>query len=395
VKPRILALATHYAPGFRAGGPIRSLMHLIAATADAFDWSIVTSDRDLGSPTPYPGLAADEWHEVGPARVRYMGPNDAAVGQWRRLLAATPHDMLYLNSLFSPRFSIFPLLAARLGRASTAPVLIAPRGEAAPDALRLKAWKKVPYLAVARGLYRDVHWHASTAHEARDIADLFHPAPARLHVARNVTPLPESHPPRPRPDGPLRICFLSRVARMKNLEFVLGVVAALRCPASLAILGPREDPAYWHECEALLGTLPPWVTVALGDAVEPEQVRATLADHDVLFVPSRGENFGHVFAEAWAAGIPVLVSDRTPWRGLAERGVGWDLPLDEAAPFAAALEALASQAATAWEALTARCLRHAQELAADPDVQAANLKMLKMALGDAGPLRPEASPLGR
>jgi glycosyltransferase involved in cell wall biosynthesis len=48
----------------------------------------------------------------------------------------------------------------------------------------------------------------------------------------------------------------------------------------------------------------------------------------MLALPSRGENFGHIVPEAWAAGCPVLVSDRTPWRNLAQQGVGWDLPLE-------------------------------------------------------------------
>ena len=43
------------------------------------------------------------------------------------------------------------------------------------------------------------------------------------------------------------------------------------------------------------------------------------------------ENFGHSIVEAWAHGCPVLISDRTPWLGLQEKGIGWDWPLDEEA----------------------------------------------------------------
>src|SRR3546814_17574361 len=37
-----------------------------------------------------------------------------------------------------------------------------------------------------------------------------------------------------------------------------------------------------------------------------------------------GENYGHVIAEALEAGLRLLISDQTPWRGLAEAGVGHD-----------------------------------------------------------------------
>jgi hypothetical protein len=29
------------------------------------------------------------------------------------------------------------------------------------------------------------------------------------------------------------------------------------------------------------------------------------------------------------SGCPVLISDRTPWRGLEAQGAGWDLPLED------------------------------------------------------------------
>ena len=47
-----------------------------------------------------------------------------------------------------------------------------------------------------------------------------------------------------------------------------------------------------------------------------------------MILPTHGESFGHIIVEAWAAGCPVLISDRTPWRELREQGVGWDVPLD-------------------------------------------------------------------
>ena len=42
--------------------------------------------------------------------------------------------------------------------------------------------------------------------------------------------------------------------------------------------------------------------------------------------------------EALCAGCPILISDQTPWRGLEEKGVGWDLPLDRLELFQEALQ---------------------------------------------------------
>ena len=50
-------------------------------------------------------------------------------------------------------------------------------------------------------------------------------------------------------------------------------------------------------------------------------------------MPTLGENFGHVILEALCGGTPVLLSNQTPWLHLEEKGIGWDVPLDDAEGF--------------------------------------------------------------
>ena len=49
----------------------------------------------------------------------------------------------------------------------------------------------------------------------------------------------------------------------------------------------------------------------------------------LFLLPSHSENFGLVIAEALANGVPALVTDTTPWRGLNTDGRGWCVPWND------------------------------------------------------------------
>ena len=50
-----------YAPGFKAGGPIRSAVNFADQLENDLDIFVLTTDRDLGDTQAYPGILADQW----------------------------------------------------------------------------------------------------------------------------------------------------------------------------------------------------------------------------------------------------------------------------------------------------------------------------------------------
>lgn len=360
----ILILTGHYLPGYKAGGPLRSIANLAARLGDEFAFLVLTSDRDLGDNAPYPNLAPEPWVPLGKVRVRYVPPKAQSLFRMARIIRSTHYDVLYLNSFFSPRLTILPLIARRLGLVPRRPLVIAPRGEFSDGALELKAAKKRAYLAIAKamGLISDVTWQASSDHEAKDIRRALGPLARRLHVAIDLPePLPEApptHEPRT-PGAPLRLVFLSRISPMKNLDYALKVLAQVRAPVVFSIYGPAEDAAYAAECRKLAAALPSHVQVRWAGATGPAEVPRIMADHDLFFLPTRGENFGHVIAEALGAGTPVLISDATPWRHLRRLGVGDDFPLAKPAAFGAAIDRTAALSPTDAAEQRARAFAYA------------------------------------
>lgn len=382
MKPTILTFVRYYLPGYKSGGPVRTIANLVDALGDTFDFRIVTADRDALESTPYADVAIDRWNTLGKARVFHASPRYRSVDAISRLVRDTPHDILYLNSCFDPRFTVRPLLARRLGRFSKRPVILAPRGEFSAGALRIRAWKKRPYLLLARGLglYRDVTWQASSEHEAEDIRRAMGRCARRIVVASN---LPASLPDVPHgaasqeqhDSGRLRVVFLSRVTPMKNLDFALRVLARVHVPLNLDIYGVIDDEPYWRECRRAIDRLPANITVAYHGPIPHEEVAPKLRNHDLFFLPTRGENYGHVIHEALAAGVPVLISDRTPWRDLDEQGVGFVRSLDDPPAFADAIEQFAALDGPARRAMRRRAADYARRRATDDAIVVQNLDL--------------------
>ncbi len=179
---------------------------------------------------------------------------------------------------------------------------------------------------------------------------------------------------------PLRIIFLSRISPKKNLGYALRALSQVEAPVAFSIYGPPEDATYQAECERLAAQLPPHVQVRWFGPVDPADVPRVMAEHDLFFLPTRGENFGHVVAEALGAGTPVLLSDTTPWRGLAQLGIGDDLPLAEPAAFVAAIERTAAQSAQEAMARRERASTYARQRHQNMADIEANRQLFAMAL---------------
>ncbi len=109
-----------------------------------------------------------------------------------------------------------------------------------------------------------------------------------------------------------------------------------------------------------------------------------LAGYHLLVLPTRGENFGHVILEALLAGCPVLVSDQTPWRGLASRRAGWDLPLAAPDRFRAAVDEVVAMDGPTFADWSSRAVAFGASSAADPAVVEANRGILELALASGG-----------
>ena len=341
----------YYLPGFKGGGPIRTIANMVENLGSEIQFSVVTADRDLGDVASYRDISPNQWLQLGDARIYYASPSIAWVHGLVAVIRQFDGHALHLNSFFSFRFSILPLLIWRALKADK-PIIVGPRGEFSKGALALKSPKKRAFLLLAKalGLYRGVIWHASSSHEAEDIRRVIGDS-ARIRVAIDIACPPSELQLKQRNiSSPLQVIFLSRISLMKNLLGVIDVLQRVKTAVVCDVYGPAEDEMYWDKCKESAKQLPAHVQFRYCGPLFPAKVPATLAQYDLFFLPTLGENFGHAIAEALGCGLPVLISDRTPWRDLSQKKLGWDIPLDQTDQFVAAIESCSRIPAADYDA---------------------------------------------
>jgi glycosyltransferase involved in cell wall biosynthesis len=347
---RVLAATEYFLPGFRAGGPVRTLSNLAQLLAGRVEFAFITRDHDAFQAEPYPGIETDRWTGHAGFPVWYASRAGMRSRALRAAVCAHEHDVLYLNSLWS-EFSRKLLVLRRRGRLPARPVVLAPRGELFPGALRVRTGRKLAWLAFARasGLLRGVLWEAPTEEEAALIRRHVG-ADARVAVAPNPAATGSGHdfPRPPKQPGELRALYLSRVSESKNLLEALHALAGVPGRVTFDIYGTIEREEYWQRCRRAMDALPANVRAAYRGPVSPDRVEETLAGYHLFFVPTRGENFGHAIVEALTAGCPVLIGDQTPWRQLSRACAGWEVPSEDVAAMRRALAQAIAMDGAEW-----------------------------------------------
>lgn len=342
-KKKILVFIDWFLPGYKAGGPVRSMANMVDHLSDCFDFYIVTRNTEYLEIEPYRGIQSNVWVDFQPGvKVYYTSAEREGLRLWKQLIQAGNFDTIYINGIYSFKYSILSLWAAK--QFSNLKVIVSPRGMLAPSAIGVKSLKKNLFLALVRlvRLYRGIEWHATNEKEASEIKMLCGNA-TKVSIAANLprkTNLNQT--PVQKQKGHLMVCSFARISPEKNTLFALQSLSLLQTTGEIHfhLYGQIYNDEYWQQCLSVIDQLPANIHVEYKGVVDADRVGEQMANYHVMYLPSRGENFGHVILESLMAGRPVLISDQTPWLGLSDKKAGWDLPLSEMPLFASKLDEL-------------------------------------------------------
>jgi len=347
MSTRVLAVAAFFEPGYRGGGPIKSMAGIIDSAPNEYEIRLLTQDHDLGDQRPYPGVSGRTIRR-GPHDITYVRGGRFRFSRQVWLALREEWDIVYVNGLWDWTFDLLPVfLATTIARKRTVRIVVAPRGQLSPGALvlgrrRLKQvfiglWK---LLAVDRR----VVFHASADMEAAQcrqwlgakVVLVVTPDPVQLDDAPSGRHGHQAVGAQARES--LEAVFVSRITEKKNLLTVVRALRQVQARVNLTIYGPVESEAYWNECRSAAEDLPPNIAFNYGGALLASDVIGVFRGSDVFLFPTWGENFGHVIAESLAAGCPVVCGRSTPWGAVLAQGGGVEVDPSDEASIAAAVE---------------------------------------------------------
>lgn len=348
-KKTILILNQYYLPGYKAGGPIRSISNFVSWLGDEFHFKVITTDRDSFEKQPYDGINVNDWNRVGKADVYYLKMEDLNFGHIYKLLKETGYDAVYLNSFFNLWFSLIPIIILKLFLSiDPSKILLIPRGELSEGALESKKIKKKSFIQFSRliHLHQNIKWQATNKDEKKEILRYFGVSNNHIYIGSNlpkkitieeigVSDKKETH---------LNIVYLSRVTPKKNLDYALNLLSNVKKGTiKFDIYGIIDDQDYWNKCLKIINELPGNIVVNYLDVIRHENVIPTLKNYHLFLLPTKGENFGHAIYEAMISGTPVLISNKTPWKDLEQKGLGWEINLKFSHKFLEIIELLQNE----------------------------------------------------
>jgi hypothetical protein len=310
IKKKILIFSRFFLPGYKAGGPIKSLKTFIERHQINKTFLILSSDRDYKSDV-YKNITFNKLLKRKNYKIIYLTKDKQNILSYYKIIKNFNPSIIILNSFFDYYFSIKVNLLNKFFLLKK--IILFSRGELLIDALSIKKIKKKIFIFFAKkfNLYDQVKFLCSSISEKKNIQSIFNKSrvkyfPILLETVKKINLNKVDYNKKI-----LKILYISRIVPNKNLLFCLEILKKINFNYALNIVGPIEDFSYWKKCENFIKQNEIKANY-LGSIKNNKIAKLFLTSH-CLFFPSKFESFGHVIYEALCNGLPVVISTNTPW----------------------------------------------------------------------------------
>jgi glycosyltransferase involved in cell wall biosynthesis len=364
LKKKILIFIDWYKPGYKAGGPIRSISNIVNQLQDKIDFSIITRNTDYLDSTPYSTIKTNEWNEIDGAKVYYLSNDNTNKATIKKLILEVNPNIVYCNSLYSPKFTLIPI---RIAKKLNIKTILAVRGMLSGGSLSVKSHKKNIFLSIIKGigLFNKTIFHATNSDEQNDILKNFGNT-TKVIIAQN---LPEqshlSYNPKEKVVNHLKMVFIGRIAEEKNTLFAIEVLKKCTQNIELDIYGPIYNQDYFEKCKNAINQLPTNIVIKYKGVLNHNLLNETLKNYHVIYLPSTGENFGHSIIEGMCNSCIPIISNKTPWKNLEQKAVGFDIDLNQPNKYTETIDILAKMEQKEFNKISKNAFNYSQNIIND------------------------------
>ncbi|REG77484.1 glycosyltransferase [Algoriphagus antarcticus] len=304
----------------QAGGPANTLYWLNSALdSSEFEAIVLSTDFGLDAKVSLDLLSVETSTPSQEVQfVNNKGKDFLKIG----MKFISESDIVQFSSLFFP--PTLPLLISAIFKGKK--VIISPRGELYPAALKIKSFQKKVWLLLVGVFQKKIYFHATNEFESGIIAKYF-------PKAKGVSVIPNYVKMAPRYEMEVikdQFLFIGRINPIKNIDVLIKSIAysqkSLDKKLKLVIAGSARLPyeiVYEKQLKKLVNTLNLQDSVTFLGHIQGDDKDKLIASSFALVLPSQSENFGNVVLEALAQGTPVIASKNTPWESLKECGAGY------------------------------------------------------------------------
>ncbi|WP_019605896.1 glycosyltransferase [Teredinibacter turnerae] len=318
---RVLVVIPSFYPAFYYGGPIFSTFKACKAMVESgLELCVATTNANGKSVLDVP---VGRYVLVEDIPVKYY-PETFLGKLSLALLAGLKNDiksvdLVHIQSIFSISTPAALLFSALLGKK----IILSPRGSLGEWCLRQKSFVKLVWVRFLVGPYnKNLIWHVTSKQEKREVEALF--PSARCCVVPNGVDLDDFEKFTPDsefysskyalPEGAVVISCMCRLERKKGLDILIEAFSRkLSGKKNHFLFIAGEDFGVLDDLLELVENLKLSSKVRFVGPLNGVEKLNFIACSNVFAMASHNENFGNVYLEALALGVPIVASRATPW----------------------------------------------------------------------------------
>ncbi|MDQ6608215.1 MAG: hypothetical protein M3Y85_00115, partial [Bacteroidota bacterium] len=177
---KVLVFIDWFAPAYKAGGPIQSIINLVNQPLEGLEYKIICSNRDLDK-HQLTSVPFDKWVRFNKQTEVWYNSNNKKIIEILKLSLRWSPDIFFINGIYSFYYNFLPLIYG-----GGIKKIVSVRGMLHSGALSQKRFKKRAYIVIWKflGLHHTSTFHATTPEEKNFVQTAFDEK-TKVFVAQN------------------------------------------------------------------------------------------------------------------------------------------------------------------------------------------------------------------